>query len=158
MKSVNLLLVLIALCCTSQVVNAQYGYGSQRGQRRGYTPPPSPSANTDSSINLKDPYDQISIVLPKCVEAFNLDDFEKEIIKGLLLKNFESRNIILGDKDTSVEDKKKELTEIDKIFYKDLVLILSTEEVEKFKLMDFSETREDKKQKKKKKKENRKKG
>ena len=158
MRKTKLLLILVLLCFASQVVNAQYGYGSRRGQRRGYTPPPSPSANTDSSINLKDPYDQISIVLPKCVEAFNLDDFEKEIIKGLLLKNFESRNIILGDKDTSVEDKKKELTEIDKIFYKDLVLILSTEEVEKFKLMDFSETREDKKQKKKKKKEKRKKG
>jgi hypothetical protein len=156
MKKTNLLLVLVFLCCASQVVNAQYGYGSRQRQQRRTSP--APVQSNQNSIELKDPYEVMSVILPKCVEAFKLDDFEKEIIKGLLLKKFESQNVIYADEDSSIEDKKKKLAEINKIFYKDLSLILSTEEIESFKTMDFSETKEDKKQKKKKKREKRKKG
>jgi hypothetical protein len=153
MKKTSLLLILVLLCFESQVVNAQYGYGSQQRQQRRFSP--APVQSTQNSIELKNPYEVMSIILPKCVEAFKLDDFEKEIIKGILLKKLESQNVILGDEDSSVDDKKKMLKEIDNIFYKDLALILSTEEIESFKTMDFSETKEDKKQKKKKKKKKR---
>jgi hypothetical protein len=150
MKRTNLLLVLVFLSCASQVVNAQYGYGSQQRQQRRISP--APVQSTQNSIELKNPYEVMSIILPKCVEAFKLDDFEKEIIKGILLKKLESQNVILGDEDSTVEDKKKKLKEINKVFYKELALILSAEEIEQFKVMDFSETREDKKKKKKDKK------
>jgi hypothetical protein len=150
MKKTNLLLVLVFLCCASQVVNAQYGYGSRQRQQRRISP--APVQSTQNSIELKNPYEVMSIILPKCVEAFKLDDFEKEIIKGILLKKLESQNVILGEEDSTVEDKKKKLKEINKVFYKDLALILSAEEIEQFKVMDFSETREDKKKKKKDKK------
>jgi len=144
----SFLLVIFGLSLSFQFVNAQQVNGIQRGQR-GYVPPP--VNNTTTYIELKNPYEEVSIMLPKCVEVFNLDDFEKEIIKGILLKNFENQNVILSDEGNSREERKKKLAELDKEFYKELALILSTDEIEKFKLMDFSETKAEKKQKKRKK-------
>ena len=61
---------------------AQQLYGVQRGQR-GYIPPPKyDNSAYISTINI---YDELNKVLPKCVEIFALDEFEKEILKGLLL-------------------------------------------------------------------------
>lgn len=155
MKKSYLILLIIVLAIVSQEVYAQYGNPYQQGgQRRGYIPPP--RTDTETSINLMSPYEQVNIILPKCVEAFKLDDFEREIVKGSLLKRFKSQNMILGNKDNSSDDKKKALIEIDKSFYKELALILSADEIEQFKAMDFSETREEKKQKKKKKKKKKK--
>jgi hypothetical protein len=142
------LLVIIGLSLSFQFVNAQQVNRIQRGQR-GYVPPP--VDNTTTYVELKDPYKEVNIMLPKCVDTFNLDDFEKEIIKGILLKNFENQNFILGDEGNSRDERKKKLIELDKSFYKELALILSVDEIEKFKLMDFSETKAEKKQKKRKK-------
>jgi hypothetical protein len=156
MKNLYFYLTIVLFFCVTQVVNAQYGYGSRRGQQRSYRPTPMPS--NQNSIELKDPHESMTIVLSKCVETFKLDDFEKEITKGLLLKRFESQNVIFADKDGNLEERKKKFLEIDKVFYKDLASILSTEEIEEFKTMNFSETKEEKKKKKKDKKRKRKKG
>ena len=83
--------------------------------------------------------------------------FEKEIIKGLLFKKIENQNMILEDEGNSREDRKKKLVALDKIFYQDLASILTKEEIDHFKIMDFSETREDKKEKKKRGKRNKRK-
>lgn len=154
MKKIYFLLIIALFFCVTQIVNAQYGNPYQQRQQRSYTPPP--SVDIQSSTELINPHDQVNIILPKCVEVFDLDAFEKEITKGLLLKKFESQNVIFADEDGSLEDKKKQLLEIDKRFYKDLASILSTEEIEEFKTMDFSETKEEKKKKKKDKRKKRK--
>ncbi len=152
MKERYFILLVLVLSFASQEVYGQYGNPNQRqGQRRSYRP--TPMQNTQNSIELKDPHESMTIVLSKCVEAFKLDDFEKEIIKGLLLKRFESQNVIFADEDGNLEERKKKLLEIDKVFYKDLVSILTTEEIKEFKTMNFSETKEEKKKKKKKKKD-----
>ncbi len=82
-----LLLVIIAVFSTSfQDLDAQQMRQIQPGQR-GYRPPPKP--RPERYIELKDAYEETKIMLPKCVEKFNLDDFEKEILKNILIENFE---------------------------------------------------------------------
>lgn len=153
MKRTYFLFLGIIICCTFQAINAQQVDRIQRGQR-GYTPPP--KVNYETYIELKDPYEATSIILPKCVEAFELDAFEKEILKNILIKQFESQNAILSDKKNSREDRKKKILDFDKFFYKELSSILSEEEIEEFKIMDFEETKEEKKKKKKNRRKNRK--
>lgn len=143
----------IIICCTFQTINAQQIDRIQRGQR-GYTPPPKVSYET--YIELKDPYEETNIILAKCIKAFDLDAFEKEILKNILLNNFESQNAILNDKKNSREDRKKKTLDLDKNFYNELSSILSVEEIEEYKVMDFEETKEEKKQKKKNRRKNRK--
>ena len=63
---------------------AQQVYGVQRGQR-GYIPPPKYEASV--YITTLNAYEELEKVLPKSVEVFSLDDFEKEIFKGYCLKN-----------------------------------------------------------------------
>lgn len=139
--------------CTFQALNAQQIDGIQRGQR-GYVPPPKQSFKT--YFELKDPYEETNIILPKCVEAFKLDAFEKEILKSILIKNIESHNVILSDKKNTREVRQKKIIELNKYFYKELSSILSEEEIEEYKVMDFEETKEEKKKKKKDRRKNRK--
>ncbi len=153
MKRTYFVFIGILLCCIFQTINAQQVDRIQRGQR-GYTPPPKVSYG--AYIELKDPYEETNIILPKCIEAFNLDDFEKEILKNILIKKFESQNAILNDKKNSREDRQKKILELDKGFYKELSSILSAEEIEKYKIMDFEESKEEKKKKKKNRRKNRK--
>ncbi|MCH7524637.1 MAG: hypothetical protein IIC74_06420 [Bacteroidetes bacterium] len=153
MKKTFLVFLGIFICCIFQPISAQQVDRIQRGQR-GYTPPPKVSYET--YIELKDPYEETNIILAKCIKAFDLDAFEKEILKNILIKNFESQNAILNDKKNSREDRKKKIFELDKTFYSELSSILSAEEIEKYRGMDFEETKEEKKQKKKNRRKNRK--
>jgi len=154
MKRAYFIFLGIVFCCTLQVANAQYEHGSQVGQRRGYIPPP--KDNPETSVILLDPYEETNIILPKCVEEFKLDAFEKEILKTILLKNFKNQNGILNDKKNSSDERQKKLVELNKNFYKELSSILTVEEIEIYKLMDFKESKEEKKKKKKDKRKKRK--
>ena len=72
MKNIFLFVLLVF----SSNMIAQQVYGVQRGQR-GYIPPPKYEASVYvTTINA---YDELEKVLPKSVETFNLDDFEREI-------------------------------------------------------------------------------
>lgn len=152
MKKVLIAIIVTIVYFPFQESNAQQANRVQRGQR-GYTPPP--KADGAAFIELKDANYEVGLMLPKCVEEFKLDAFEKEIVKGILIKKFEDQNKILEDKSNSREDRKQKFLALDKVFYSELSTILTQEEVEHFKIMDFSETREEKK---KKKREKRKKG
>ena len=153
MKKAYFLFLGILICCVFQTVNAQQVDRIQRGQR-GYTPPP--KVNHETYIELKDPYEATNIILPKCVEAFKLDDFEKEILKNILIKQFESQNAILSDKKNNREDRKKKILDFDKVFFRELSTILSAEEIETFKTINFEESKEERKKKKKDKRKKRK--
>ena len=94
MKRLILLLFLISL----SNIYSQQVYGVQRGQR-GYIPPPKYEAS--AYITTINAYEELEKVLPKSAEVFNLDDFEKEIFKGLLLKKYDDYN---SDSELSCEE------------------------------------------------------
>lgn len=154
MKKTYLFALIIMGCFTFQTLQAQKANLPQRGQR-GYVPQSRFEPNT--FIELVDPNEEVSRMLPKCIEEFTLDDFEKEILKSMLISKFESQNTILEDESNTRDSRKKKMFDLNNNFHKELTSILTQEEVDRFKLMDFTESKEEKK-KKKKEKRKRKKG
>jgi len=127
----------------------------QRGQR-GYIPPSTRNFN-NTYIELRNVREEVNIMVPKCEQAFGLDAFQKEILKSLLTKRFEDENAIVSDEDNSKDERQIKLRNREVQFYSDLESILSLEQIDEFKNMDFSETTEDKKKKRKKRKKDKKK-
>tara|TARA_Y100001954_G_scaffold216021_1_gene246825 strand:- start:341 stop:784 length:444 start_codon:yes stop_codon:yes gene_type:complete len=142
-------LVLFGILVCSYNVFAQQLYGIQRGQR-GYIPPPKFEAS--SYISTIDAYDELNKVLPMSVQVFSLDDFEKEIFKGLLLEKFENYNRIVENTDSSKQARQEALKQLEIDFVKSLAVILTPDEITTFVDMDFSGKEEKKKRKKKEKK------
>ena len=151
MKKIFLMSLFVLVGMSFHHTNAQQANRVLRGQR-GYTPPP--KADGSAFIELKDPHYEVEIMLPKCVEEFKLDAFEKEIMKVMLFKKIEDQNKILEEEGNSREDRRKKIIALNKNFHSDLASILTKEEIDHFKIMDFSETREEKKKKKKRRKRN----
>lgn len=153
-KSLKTQILLTAFLVLVTAISAQNMGRVQRGQR-GYTPPP--VDNTKTYIELKEVHEEVSKMLPVCVNEFSLDDFEKEILKSLLTNKFESENAVLEDKKVNREERRKRFIAIDKDFYTELSVIMTTDEIERFKILDFDQIEKDNKKKKKKKKKKRKK-
>lgn len=148
-------LFLFFVCCISaQPIFSQQADNVQRGQR-GYVPPPRYVGGT--YIELKDPQKESALILSKCIIKFDLDDFQKEILKSSLIKKIKDENIIYRDKGNTREDRKKKIVDRNNLFFKELSSILTQEQVDEYKIMDFSETAEEKKEKKKKRKRDKKK-
>ena len=138
------LISIIVLPIYAQQPNSQI-----RGSR-GYVPP---SRNiTGTYIDLVDPIEETNIIQQKCITEFNLDAFEKEILKNILIKKFESQNVILADEKNNRETRRKKINDLEKNFYNELSTILTVEEIEQYKLMDFTVTKEKKRKKKRKRK------
>jgi len=68
----------------------------QRGQR-GYSP--MPKYNNSAYVATLDIYKELDKVLPKCKDEFMLDEFEMQILKGLLIDKMENYNIIVENED-----------------------------------------------------------
>ena len=145
MKKVTLFILLL---CSSNTF-AQQVYGVQRGQR-GYIPPPKYEASV--YITTLNVYEELEKVLPKSVEVFSLDDFEKEIFKGLLLEKFENYNKIVENTDSSKQARQEALKQLEIDFVKSLAVILTPDEITTFVDMDFSGKEEKKKRRKEKRK------
>ena len=147
MKKIFLFILLVS----SSNLIAQQVYGIQRGQR-GYIPPPKYEASAYiSTINA---YEELEKVLPKSVEIFKLDDFEREIFKGLLLEKYDNYNRIVENTDSSKEARQDALRQLEIDFVKSLSVILTPDEISMFVDMDFSEKKQKKKKKKRKNKNN----
>tara|TARA_B100002019_G_C20736073_1_gene341649 strand:- start:53 stop:502 length:450 start_codon:yes stop_codon:yes gene_type:complete len=147
MKKIFLFILLVS----SSNLIAQQVYGIQRGQR-GYIPPPKYEASAYiSTINA---YEELEKVLPKSVEIFKLDDFEREILKGLLLEKYDNYNRIVENTDSSKEARQDALRQLEIDFVKSLSVILTPDEISMFVDMDFSEKKQKKKKKKRKNKNN----
>ena len=145
MKKVTLFILLFY----SSHIFAQQVYGVQRGQR-GYIPPPKYEASV--YITTLNAYEELEKVLPKSVEVFSLDDFEKEIFKGLLLEKFENYNKIVENTDSSKQARQEALKQLEIDFVKSLAVILTPDEITTFVDMDFSGKEEKKKRRKEKRK------
>ena len=141
--------ILFILLLYSSNIFAQQVYGVQRGQR-GYIPPPKYEASV--YITTLNVYEELEKVLPKSVEVFSLDDFEKEIFKGLLLEKFENYNKIVENTDSSKQARQEALKQLEIDFVKSLAVILTPDEITTFVDMDFSGKEEKKKRRKEKRK------
>ena len=141
--------ILFILLLYSSIIFAQQVYGVQRGQR-GYIPPPKYEASV--YITTLNAYEELEKVLPKSVEVFSLDDFEKEIFKGLLLEKFENYNKIVENTDSSKQARQEALKQLEIDFVKSLAVILTPDEITTFVDMDFSGKEEKKKRRKEKRK------
>jgi len=127
---------------------SQQLYNVQRGQR-GYIPPPKYEAS--AYITTLDVYEELNKVLPVCVTTFSLDEFESQILKGMLLKKYESYNSIVSNTDNSKEARQEQLKQLDIDFVKSLTIILTPDEITTYVDMDFSDKKKGKKKRKKKK-------
>ena len=141
--------ILFILLFYSSNIFAQQVYGVQRGQR-GYIPPPKYEASV--YITTLNAYEELEKILPKSVEIFSLDDFEKEIFKGLLLEKFENYNRIVENTDSSKQARQESLKQLEIDFVKSLAVILTPDEITTFVDMDFSAKEEKKKRRKEKRK------
>ena len=128
---------------------SQQLYNVQRGQR-GYIPPPKYEAS--AYITTLDVYEELNKVLPVCVTTFSLDEFESQILKGMLLKKYESYNSIVSNTDNSKEARQEQLKQLDIDFVKSLTIILTPDEITTYVDMDFSDKKKSKKKRKRKKK------
>lgn len=138
-----------------QTLIAQYGNGYPRQRRNmGYTQPRmQPTA--PKQIERKDAATVVTEQMPMYIEALQLDDFEKEIFKQMLIDHYNNREALLTNPDIALTDKQDILIQQDDNFTQELSSILSEEEIEKFKTLNLKKP--DKKDKKKKKKRARKK-
>ena len=121
---------------------SQQVYNVQRGQR-GYVPPPKYEAS--AYITTLDIYEELNAVLPVCVEVFNLDEFETQILKGMFLKKFESHNAIVSNTDNSKEARQEKLKQLEIDFVKSLSIILTPDEITTYVDMDFSDKKKENK-------------
>jgi hypothetical protein len=121
----------------------------QRGQR-GYIPPPKYEAS--AYITTLDVYEELNVVLPMCVASFSLDEFETQILKGMLLKKLESYNAVVSNTDLSKEARQEKLKQLEIDFVKSLTIILTPDEVTTYVDMDFNKKKKGKKEKRKKRK------
>jgi len=151
LRMMKKIVFLVVLAGIMQIGFAQQADQIQRGQR-GYAPPL--ILNEETFIELVDPYDEVDKMMPKCIAELGLDAFEQEIIKGMLIKKFEKQNSILEDEANTRADRKKKIDLLEKEFLKELGTILKTEEIEKYKTIDFTESNKEKKKRRKKKNRN----
>ena len=141
---INRLILLLAILSFSSSFSQQV-YGVQRGQR-GYIPPPKFEASV--YVTTIDAYKELEKTLPKCIEKFSLDDFEKEILKGLLLEKYENYNKIVENTDSSKQARQESLKQLEIDFVKSLTIILTTDEISEFVDMDFTQKTEKEKKRK----------
>ena len=142
-------ILFLGLICICSTVFGQKADQIQRGQH-GYSP--SIEYASGAFIELKDPYEEAMLIVPKCAEAFALDAFQKEILKSMIIRKVEDDNAILNDEANTRDSRKSKLQQREKSFLVELNSILNTEQIEAFRDMDFTETKEERREKKRKKK------
>ena len=134
---------------TTFTVFGQQAYMPQRGQR-GYVPPM--RFSNQANVVPKDIPEELSLIMPLCIERFGLDAFEQEIMKSLLTRKMETENAILANKDLSIEDRKKAYLQADKTFFAEVSSILTEDEIEELRNLNFGDVKRDEKKKRRKKK------
>ena len=149
MESFFKFLTFIAILFFSTQSFSQQLYNVQRGQR-GYIPPPKYEAS--AYITTLDVYEELNMVLPMCVASFSLDEFETQILKGMLVKKFDSYNAVVSNTDLSKDARQDQLKQLEIDFVKSLTIILTPDEITEYVDMDFNKKKKGKKRKKKRKK------
>ena len=151
MESFIKFLTFIAILFFSTQSFSQQIYNVQRGQR-GYVPPPKYEAS--AYITTLDVYEELNVVLPMCVASFSLDEFETQILKGMLVKKFDSYNAVVSNTDLSKEARQDQLKQLEIDFVKSLTIILTPDEITEYVDMDFNKKKKKRRKKRKEEKGN----
>jgi hypothetical protein len=106
-----------------------------------------PKFNNSTYVSTLDIYKELDKVLPKCKDEFILDEFEMQILKGLLIDKMENYNKIVENEDYTrdVRQSKLKLNEFE--FVKSLNSILTSDEVSKYIELDFESEKKEKRKK-----------
>lgn len=139
----------------AQTAFAQFGNPYQNRRTNG-SRLPSAGPSYQQTREPKDMREIVAERIPFYVEELQLDDFEKEVFKQMLLENLEKQEAIIGSEGIKLNDKRKMLEASQKELTDNLSTILTEEELEKFRNLKPPDSREGKKEKRKKKKKNKK--
>ena len=151
MKKLKLVIFLFIAFMASESLMAQYSPYNQNRRR-------SMVQNRSIRPNKPQPKDvekELARIMPICIETFSFDEFEKQIFRQFLTKKIEAENRILVDEDMSIEAKIKQFNQIRTNHLSEINVVMTPDEVEQYKLLDFS--KEDRNRKKKEKRKKRKK-
>ena len=146
MKTSRILILVFGFILSFQFMNAQNLNQIQRGQR-GYVP--QSNFSTGTYIEKVDPYKTTERVLVKCNDEFQLDAFQSEILKSMLITKFEKHNSILEDLNNNRDSRKKKLTDLENQFLKDLNQVFTAQQIKDYQHMNFDETKAERKKRKK---------
>jgi len=135
---------------------AQFGRMQQQGRRGMGAGIPNAGPSFQPRNEPKPMAEVITERMPFYIEALQLDDFEKEVFKQMLLENLEKRQAIMKAEEIQINDKRKMLEAMQKELTDNLSTILTEEELEKFKTLKPPNEQEVKKEKRKKKKKDKK--
>lgn len=127
---------------------------NSRGRQRSIGQPTQMSASYEPAMNV--PL-MVNEQLPDYVEALNLDAFETEIFKTILIDHYTEKEEVRNNYELKFNEKEELYIKQEQALYKELSDILTEEEVQKFKTVKFLDQRELKKKRKKEKKKRKKK-
>jgi len=141
-------------CIFENPTFAQDVYRIQRGQR-GYTPPPTP-IKTSHYDEKRDANSIANEQLPVYAEALQLDDFQKELVKNMIVDHYTKREVIRTNYEMNFGDKQDAYVKLEEEFHRELSTVLSEEQVAAFKKVEFLDNKEQRKEEKRKKKKKKK--
>ncbi|NQX78174.1 hypothetical protein [Gilvibacter sp.] len=148
MKLKNLLLITILIFGSLGTAAAQNLGQIQRGQR-GYVPPPLP--RDQGAIAIEDTLEDIDEKMDLYETEFELDAFEKAVVKNYIVEYEKEKMGIMADESITYDVKQQSYKKLDEKLSGNLVTVLTEEQVARFGELHFG----DKKKKKKKKRRNR---
>lgn len=145
-------LLLVMLLFTSELVLSQVGPVGAR--RQGNNAPLQTPSNYQPEVNVNS---MVNEQLPGYIEALNLDAFETEIFKTILIDHYKDKEDTRQNYELKFNDKQDIFLKQEEKLYQDLATILNEEEIQTFKSVKFLDQKELKKKKKKDKKRRKKK-
>ena len=105
-------------------------------------------------IKISDDNNKFGMSIEDAETLISLDDFESEILKGMLIKKYDSYNKIVENTDMSKQARQEGLKNLEIEFIKSLSVILSPDEITTYVDTDFSEKDQKKKNKRRKRRKN----
>lgn len=139
--------IIIFICTAFYSIQAQYGYGNQRGRQGRSTIPQAQAPPREPEI--KTPEQIVDGEMPKLSETLGLDPFEEAVVRSILVKSMQKRSELQILK---LEPKKmqEEFEKLQKIQNEELKAGLPEEKYNAFLELQKNRFKKPKKKKKKK--------
>lgn len=153
MRSTRITLLFLGLLFAHQIVVAQIGYRPPQQGQRGYIPP-STQRTGNYTAGPRDAETIVAERMPTYVSDLKLDAFKQEILRSKLIGYYTRREVIRVDASIKYNERQDRYNNLDEELYAELNSILSPEELDKFKGIQFLDEKAIKKKNRKKKKKN----
>ena len=137
------ILLIVFICLLGIQAQAQYGGGRyNRGMSsQPRTQMPAPEPKTPSEI--------VEEHINDYQEVFDLDNFEKEVLKNALIDHITKLQDLQGDRTLKAEDIREKYDRLQNEFKQSLSSLMNPDEINKLIAMDFSKKAERKRRKSK---------